>query len=338
MQIETINVLNNRWSIRGLLFLLIVCFALAGCSTQPKVMFTLHSHSAYIPEQGKSELHRFAPVIVTPDDHAHNRIGKVVATRISKKKNSISINPDTPVFYTSEQEFHTETQTYRNLIYRFHFSSVPFSVMPFYLTSGKNVGLMVIVTLDELSRPVLITTVHTCGCYFAITPTNFLAQSALPDNWTSKQTIFGETLPGIIGFPTMDTHEIKPVIYLRADTHRVMDISAEHIQTLNNLYRAQTINFMPIEALKQLPLGNGTSTSFYHDSGFHQGYVKEAFKPWEFLLMSWWALDWHIGSDKEYGPKEKTGTVFYTSLKPWAREQSDLWKFEQFLRYWGWKL
>jgi len=330
--------LNNRWSIPSLLLLLLLWSALAGCSTQPKVTFTSHTHSAYIADPGKSDLHHFSPVIVTPDDYAHNRIGKVVATRTNEKKNNVSIDPNTPIFYTSEQTFRTETQTYRNLIYRFHFSSVPFSLMPFYLTSGNNVGLMVIVTLDELSRPVLVTTVHTCGCYFAITPTNYLASSALPDNWTSTQTVFGETLPGMIHFPIKDTHESKPVIYLRADIHRVMDISIEQTQTLNNVYKVQTTHFMPIETLKKLPLNDGTNTSFYHTSGFHQGYVKGAFKPWEFLLMSWWALDWHIGSDKEYGPKEQTGTVFYTSLKPWAREQSDLWEFEQFLRYWGWKL
>ncbi len=330
--------LSNRWPILSLLLLLLLCGALVGCSTQPKVTFTPDTHSAYISAPGESNLHRFAPVIVTPNDHAHNQIGKVIATRINKKKNSVSINPDTPIFYTSEQTFRTETQTYRNLIYRFHFSSVPFSLMPFYLTSGKNVGLMVIVTLDELSHPVLITTVHTCGCYFAITPTNFLAQSALPDNWASKQAVFGETLPGMVHFPVTNIRENKPVIYLRADTHRVMDVSIEQTQTLNNLYKVQTINFMPIETLKKLPLDDGESTSFYHPSGFHQGYVKGAFKPWEFLLMSWWALDWHIGSDKEYGPQKETGTVFYTSLKPWAREQSDLWEFEPFLRYWGWKL
>jgi len=30
--------------------------------------------------------------------------------------------------------------------------------------------------------------------------------------------------------------------------------------------------------------------------------------------------------------------VFYTSLKPWRRHDSDMWPFADFLRYWGWHL
>ncbi|NOY73639.1 MAG: hypothetical protein GXP14_14950 [Gammaproteobacteria bacterium] len=333
---ETTRMLIRLCQISYLWLLLFI--ALVGCSTQKKLTSILDVPVAYVPGQGGSALHHFAPVIITPGEHAHNRIGDVVATRREEQKPHILINPDNPVFYTLEQEFRTETQIYRNLIYRFHFSRVPFSLIPFHLTSGKNVGLMVIVTLNALSQPVLITTVHTCGCYFAITATNYLPTSALPDNWTHEQSVFGEMLPGILHFPVTESHDARPVIYLRSDTHRVMDISVEYVHSLKEVYRVQTINFKPINRLKQLPLEDGTSTSFYHESGFHKGYVKEAFKPWEFFLMSWWALDWHIGVDKEYGPKEQTGTVFYTSLKPWAREDSDLWNFEQFLRYWGWRL
>ncbi len=317
---------------------LILFVALVGCSTPKKLTPTLDTSLAYVSGQGKSDLHRFAPVIVTPGKLAHNRIGDVVATQTKGQKPHISINPDNPIFYTLEQEFRTETQTYRNLIYRFHFAYVPFSLIPFYLTSGENVGLMVIVTLNALSQPVLITTVHTCGCYFAITATNYLPKSAWPDNWTHEQSVFGEVLPGILHFPVTEFHDARPVIYLRPDTHRVINISIEHVNSLKDVYHVQTINFKPINMLKQLPLEDGTSISFYHESGFHKGYVKEAFKPWEFFLMSWWALDWHVGVDKEYGPKEQTGTVFYTSLKPWAREDSNLWNFEKFLRHWGWRL
>jgi hypothetical protein len=62
------------------------------------------------------------------------------------------------------------------------------------------------------------------------------------------------------------------------------------------------------------------------------------FKPLEKLFMSWWSMDWRVGEDKDLGPKEKTGTTFYTSLKFWAREKSDLWNFARFLKYWGWEL
>ena len=53
--------------------------------------------------------------------------------------------------------------------------------------------------------------------------------------------------------------------------------------------------------------------------------------------MSWWALDWRIGEDKMYGPPEKSNSVFYTSIKFWDRQESNMWNFAEFLDYWGWK-
>lgn len=54
--------------------------------------------------------------------------------------------------------------------------------------------------------------------------------------------------------------------------------------------------------------------------------------------MSWWAFDWYVGENKRLGPAEETGTTFYTSLKFWARDKSDIWNFGSFLKYWGWGL
>ena len=91
------------------------------------------------------------------------------------------------------------------------------------------------------------------------------------------------------------------------------------------------------EQLHQLLLGDGV-TSFYHQSGPQKGYVKNSIKIWERLWMSWWVLDLRVGSDKLLGDPAETGTVFYTSLKPWRRDESNLWHFERFLNYWGWRL
>ena len=33
-----------------------------------------------------------------------------------------------------------------------------------------------------------------------------------------------------------------------------------------------------------------------------------------------------------------TKNPFYTSLKPWNREASDMWDFATFLKFWGWRL
>jgi hypothetical protein len=60
--------------------------------------------------------------------------------------------------------------------------------------------------------------------------------------------------------------------------------------------------------------------------------------PFEKIFMSWWAMDLYVGEDKDFGPGEDTGTTFYTSLKFWDRKKSDMWNFNDFLSYWGWKL
>ncbi len=39
-----------------------------------------------------------------------------------------------------------------------------------------------------------------------------------------------------------------------------------------------------------------------------------------------------------YGDRRETGKVFYTSLKFWNREESDMWPFAEFLEFWGWRL
>ena len=110
---------------------------------------------------------------------------------------------------------------------------------------------------------------------------------------------------------------------------------------VRDLYELVSAPVAPMAQLKRLPLApldDGTTTSLYHEEGSARGYVKNAFKPFELLLMSWWVLDARVGVDKEYGPAEETGTVFYTSLRPWKRKDSDMWPFADFLAFWGWRL
>jgi hypothetical protein len=100
----------------------------------------------------------------------------------------------------------------------------------------------------------------------------------------------------------------------------------------------RVIPFRPMDELENISAGDGNVVSFYETSGARAGYVRNSGKIWERLLISWWALDWRVGEDKRFAPGESDGPVFYTSLKPWARQESDLLDFPGFLRYWGWKL
>lgn len=313
------------------LLLLVILGLMSGCANLAPSQTEAEPHTYLYRDLS---LHgRYAPVIQIDEGHLpHNRIGRAAARLDQDGREETYIDPDQPVFYLQEQAFSTDRGEYKNLIYRFHLPRVPYR----HLTAGDNGGLIVVVTLDSGDRPVLITTVHSCGCYLAILPTSFLAPETYPEAWdVSGQRIYGEQLPGLLGYPQRFYEQLRPLIRLRAGNHRVRDIA---LIDLDNL-PANTIPIAPLasSSLEKLPLSDG-HTSFFHQSGWSRGYVKGSTKPWERLLMSWWTLDWHIGNDKAFGDPEQTGVVFYTSLKPWARKASNMWFFTDFLDYWGWRL
>ena len=301
----------------------------------------LKKATAYLPLVDQSNISLYAPVfLVEESDLPHNRIGTPAAINNETNELSIYVDPEKPSIYVQEIFFQTENATYINYIYRIHFQKVPFSLFPFHLTSGKNVGLIVVVTVDEGNNPVLITTVHTCGCYLAFVPTSFLYEEAFPDGWDlENQKVYGENLPGLLDFNESRhaSQNFKIVIFLKNGTHRVKWISTEYLDNIEKNYRVLLAPMIPTKQLKFLDR-NDKTTSFFETSGSRRGYVKGSYKPFEKIFMSWWAMGLYVGEDKDYGPREDTGTIFYTSLKFWERKKSDMWNFNDFLSYWGWKL
>ncbi len=290
---------------------------------------------AYIAAGQNSLSARYAPVIIPKSPHhTYNRIGTAAARYDQQGKEEIFIDTNIPTYYFQQRGFRINHSTYTNLIYRVHFEKVP----NLHLTTGKNGGLFIIITLNEVRQPILITTVHTCGCYLAFIPTNFMPESAFPESWNrEEQQVFGITLPGVVRYPLPFSDQYRLLITVKNATHRVSGVSVLNMRKLDDNYEVMPGKIEPMAQLKRLPLNDG-STSFYHDTGSSKGYVKNSFKPFEFLLMSWWVFDAHVGVDKEYGPRDDTGTVFYTSLRPWKRSASDMWDFAEFLRFWGWHL
>ena len=297
--------------------------------------------TAYLAQVDQSNISEYAPVfLVDESDLLYNRIGTPSVINTESDELSIYIDPGKPSIYVQERDFQTANASYKNYIYRIHFQEVPFSLFPFYLSSGKNVGLIVVVTVDEKSNPVLITTVHTCGCYLSFVPTSFLHEESFPDGWNfKKQKVFGENLPGLLDLngPLHTASNFKIVILLRAGTHRVKWIKTEHLENIEKEYQILYAPMIPVEKLKFLGQDDKT-TSFFETSGSRRGHVKGSYKPFEKIFMSWWAMDLYVGEDKDFGPGEDTGTIFYTSLKFWDRKKSDMWNFNDFLSYWGWKL
>jgi hypothetical protein len=285
--------------------------------------------------KGEDILSRHAPIFVLQNrEPSYNRIGAAAARVSAAGEEEVYVDPASPTYYGARAQFETDRGPYTNLIYRVHFERVPFP----HLGMGRNVGLLAVITLDPADRPVLITTVNTCGCYLAFVPTSLLPGDALPPGWDRMgQDVWGEELPGLLRCPEPFDPAYRPVIFLRNGTHRVADLKLQNVEEAGWRYKAVEARIEPREALDELPLDSGT-TSFFFEQGAERGLVKGSEKPLEFLLMSWWALDWNVGRDRRLAPSAETGKTFYTSLKFWNRGESDMHEFAEFLRFWGWRL
>lgn len=275
-----------------------------------------------------------APIFrLSETQNNYNKIGQVIAIG-TKNHNSITINPDNPVVYVDTSQFFTEKSRYTNLIYRVHFLKQPFSLIPFNYGAGQHVGLLVILTLNNNHQVILVTTAQTCGCYAISIPTATLDSKAYPRDWPDKeQLVAGEILPARL--PAIGQEDVLQVA-LRPEVHRVMDLRVVANSSIKDKSTEATIS--NLATLKQLPLEDGSYTSFYHQHWPLAGHVKGAIKPWETLFLGLASLDFFVGMDKEYGDTRESGNPFYTSLKPWNRRNSDMNNFAIYLKFNGWDL
>lgn len=325
---------------RKYLFIVVLLQFLVSCAPVAPVL-DKSDLLAYIPdEKEQTTFTQHHPVfIIEKPRMAYNRIGTPGAELTGNGKEKIYVDPQVATIYTEKRLFRSNSNTYTNLIYRIHFRETPYGLFPFQLGAGKNVGLIIIVTLNGSNQPVLYTSVHTCGCYLAFIPTTHLPRSAYPVDWPEhQQIVYSEILPSRLDPKQANMKESAVMILLRDASHRVKDIWIADGSTLGTVMTAQ-IEQQPLAMLEKLPIGSGShTTSFYETAGAREGYVKGSHKPLERLLMSWWAFDWRIGEDKKLGRDKRDPPLFFTSLKPWAREASDLRDFPTFLQYWGWNL
>ncbi len=319
---------------------ILCCLSLlaTGCAYRYAVENQQQNSLYGVAAEPDTALSRFAPLfLVYGSEKGYNRIGRPVAENSAQHDETIAVDPDTPAVYTMIRTFTTEKGTYTNYIYRVHFPEIPFSLIPFHLTAGNNIGLMVVITVDSRGLPVLVTTTHTCGCYTSIIPTTYLPRESYPANWSDNPAdVYGETLPARLDYAGKPDSKI--MVHLRPAVHRIM-----HLETVPASFETparadfRAMTSYPIGELERISL-NGRSTSLYYDSGPLKGHVKGSVKVWETLFLSLISLDLFVGTDKAYADTAVTQNSFYTSLKPWNRTASDMWYFDTFLDFWGWHL
>ena len=120
------------------------------------------THTVYSVHGGEdAQLRQYAPLFLTYQNQAaYNHIGRPSAIYDGQGREQVFVDSQKPVIYYLKRSFSTKKERYTNLIYRVHFPKIPFSLIPFNLTAGKNVGLIVVITIDSRQRPVLVTTGH----------------------------------------------------------------------------------------------------------------------------------------------------------------------------------
>lgn len=314
--------------------LLFVCFSLFGCAglQEPGGRVETVKPVTSQPQPGQGVI----PVFTTHrSERSYNRVGTVEAVDGKGGAAVVRVNGNNPVVYNTTAVFRTEKEQYRNAIYRVHFEKTPFSLLPFYLTAGKHPGLIVVLTHDREGRVVLVTTVHTCGCYVASVPTGWLRAEALPADWPDEVIkVYGEELPARL--PKVTAGQAIDIV-IRPDTHRVMGITVvEQNDLVSRHLSAAPVR--SLESLRHLETHEGKTISFYYRAWPLTGHVRGAVKWWEMLMLSVPSLDLFVGMDKDFGSTEQTGNPFYTSLQPWYRSASDMNDFAGFLHYHGWNL
>jgi len=321
-------------------FLTLLCFIflalLSSCASSPTNR----------PDQKALYLSPRATIINTPpppafliknNEEQYNRIGMPSVRALADQEAEIYVDPEKPALFFEKQKFTTPRGTYHNLIYRIHFEQVPFALNKFNLTAGNNPGILFIYTLNDQDRLLLVTAVHTCGCFLSFFPTSSLPKESFPPDWPDvSQRVYGFTLPSLL--PLSERHDARNIVFtLESETHRVSDVSFLDTDTLSDSTTAIDMEVFPMKALYHLPFQEKTE-SFFEMDGARAGYVRNNTKFFERLFISWWAFDLRVGEDKAYGSADTSQTILYTSLKFWDRKASDLKNFPRFLSYWGWNL
>lgn len=310
----------------------IICCLLGGCASSLKQSATAYYHTAHT----FTEQHPLPPAfLIKNHEETFNRIGTPRAIGKKSEAPDIVVDPLQHTIFFEEISFTAARGSYRNLVYRIHFSEVPFSLVRVNLTAGNNPGILLIYTIDSDNKLLLVTTVHTCGCFLAFFPTDNMDKAMYPPDWPQEsQWVYGYTLPARIPLQGMEQNG-NLIFSLESESHRISDVSFTPSPSAV-LENTVTMEMSPMSSLYHLPYNDGF-VSFFEESGPRAGYVKNNTKPLERMLISWWAFDLYVGEDKAYGKDDTSNTMFYTSLKFWHREASNLKDFPRFLNFWGWQ-
>lgn len=199
-------------------------------------LFRLHAPQFEIDEQGPA------------DRHGALRMGAA----------GVDVESAKAVVYRRLAYTRFEGRVLAQLVYGIWFPERP-ADGPFDLLSGRLDGVLVRVTLDEDGLPLLVDSIHACGCYHLFFPTPRLRARPAPDpreEWAFSPAALPPPAPGQ-----------RLVLRLAGRTHYVVQVRwAEPAEKA-----AEPYVFADEDGLRSLPLPGGGARSLYGPDGLVPG-------------------------------------------------------------------
>ncbi len=285
----------------------------------------------YVPERSSENhdqtlLSRFAPFfIVEAGEAAYNRIGTPEIVGHGSYVRA-RVDPDRHAVFAEVHRDRIGAVEVLELVYRIHFRELAFEPRVFF-EMHRNAGVFAIVTLRlPEEEPLLLTVVYTCGCYPELFPTERFPEAALPS---------GTSRPELVA--TVEPERERFAVRLTSRTHRVRGVEVV-TEPPPGVRREAALR--PLADLRCLPIEGypGETASFFYTSGYLKGHVRGAWSPIEGLTAGVLLLDPTLGMDKDFGDPDVTGTPFYTSIWPCARQSSRLDRLGPFLEHRGFRV
>ena len=213
-----------------------------------------------LSEAGWHELlNRYSPVFEIDKKGEFDQIG----TMQLDSKGGVIIDTSTPSVYQRIAFTRIDNKTYVQLIYSIWFSERPAS-NPLDLLAGNIDGVMLRITLDHDGTPLLIDSIHACGCYHLFFPTSRLQPRPSPNSRTEWAFV-----PQSLSILTVRQ---RVVVRLATATHYLTDIRFEEqgAPPITPVIRHSTYRLEKDSDLLSLPMppqGNG-KLPIEHKSAF----------------------------------------------------------------------
>ena len=168
-----------------------------------------------LSEAGWHELlNRYSPVFEIDHKGGFDQIG----TMQLDSSGHVIIDAATPSVYQRIAFTRIDHKTHVQLIYSIWFSERPAS-NPLDLLAGNIDGVMLRITLDHDGTPLLVDSIHACGCYHLFFPTSRLQPRPSP-NPRTEWAFIPQLLPIL-------TAQQRVVVRLASATHYLTDIRFE---------------------------------------------------------------------------------------------------------------